>query len=704
MKRIMTARTTIAVAIVTGVLAAGLPGMAAPPAFAATTTNDFRDAFDGSTSWTENSGTWQVEGGEYSQAQTSGARFATLTDRRFGDAQYDIDLRAVDTGGDAARWAGIQFKKMRQGDGPFDSGFTVYVRANGELALYRVNQAIATASTGLSLSSTRHLRVTTSGSTIKVFIANETTPRITATDPSFASGAFGLVTYDSHWHFDNVAVTGAVLPYTVDVGAPQLLYADAQMPTHLDQSFATVQKNGTLYSYMVNGYDPTLYRFSGTPENPLQHLDWSKPNMQWIDKNGHDAGYGMYELWMPNFYQVSANELIAFTHIERYPGNEGRGLPEFGLGISYSSDGGESWEFCGEIIAPKNRRLNVGGTPYVINNGYVQLYFNDGVNNDLATPWPRHVAAARAPLAEVIAAARATTTSPWKKYVNGSWTGDPISSEGSAVIADVYGSNDAHADATFSTALNKYLMTIQAQNAAKLQLYSSTDGVTWSMEAIVDSATPGVEMMPYSSFIDPSGGAPDGHTVDGSFTLQHERKLLGDYEHDDLYRSSITITPSASQPFRASAGFSSTQGANQWRYEQRGAGSVYSELSWNATAGRWVGASADTLVSTTTQHPDVNASVRTWIAPQAGTVRITGQVAKAESAAGGDGVRAIILKGGLQLWPASGWTSVGPADSVGVSHDVTVTVAAGDKIRFLVDRNQTSSFDTTTWDPVVRYQ
>jgi hypothetical protein len=702
-RKIKSARAAVAALAAAALLVAGLTGPAPASEAAATNGNNFRDDFSGSTSWTENSGTWQVEGGEYSQSQTSGARFATLTDRRFADAQYDVDLRAVDTGGDNARWAGIQFKKMRADDGPFDSGFTVYVRANGEIALYRVNKTIATASTGLSMSTSRHLRVTTSGSTIKVYIANETAPRITATDPSFASGSFGLISYDSHWHFDNVAVAGAELPYTVDVGSPQLLYPDAQMPTHMDQSFATLQQNGTLYSYMVNGYDPTLYRFSGTPENPLQNLDWSKPNMQWIDKNGHDAGYGIYELWMPNFYQVSQNELIAFTHIERYPGDEGRGLPEFGLGISYSADGGQSWEFCGEVLAPKNRRLNVGGTPYIVKDGYVQLFFNDGVNNDFATPWPRSVATARAPLADVVAAARANTTSPWKKYVNGAWNGDPINSVGSPVVQDVYGSNDTHADATYNSTIGKYLLTIQAQNAAKLQLYSSTDGVTWSMEAIVDSASPGVEMMPYSSFIDPSGGSPDGHTVDGDFTIQHERKLLGQYEHDDLYRSTVSITASA-QKFRATAGFSSTQGGSQWRYEQRSPTGVYSELAWSPTAGRWVGATADTIVGSTFQHPDVNASVRTWVAPRAGTVRVTGTVAKAESAGGGDGVRAIVLKNGNQVWPGSGWANVGASDVVGASHDITLTVAAGDKIRFLVDRNTTPSFDTTTWDPVIAYQ
>lgn len=696
------ARGLLVAAAIAGMVVSGVS--LSLPAHAAQSTNDFRDTFDGSTSWTETSGTWQVEGGEYSQSQMSGARSATLTDRRFGDATFDVDLRAVDTGGDDNRWAGIQFKMMRPGDGPFDSGFTVYVRANGELALFRTNKVISSVATGLSVTTTRHLRVTTSGSTIKVYIANESTPRITATDPSFASGSFGLVTYDSHWHFDNVSVQGAVLPYTVDVGSPQLLYSEAQMPTHMDQSFATIQKNGTLYSYMVNGYNPTLYRFSGTPEAPLQNLDWSKPNMSWIDKNGHDAGFGMYELWMPNFYQVSENELIGFTHIERYPGDEPRGLPEFGLGISYSADGGSTWEFAGEIAAPKNRRLNVGGTPYIIKDGYVQLYFNDGVNNDFATPWPRHVAAVRAPLADVIAAARANTTSPWKKYVNGAWNGDPINSVGDVIIRDVYGSNDTHADATYNTAMGKYLMTIQAQNAAKLQLYSSSDGIIWSMEAIVDSATPGVEMMPYSSFIDPAGGAADGHTVDGSFTIQHERKPFAAYEHDDLYRSTVTITPSAAAPARATVGFSSTQGTNDWRYEQRSPSNVYSAMTWSVADGRWNGTSPYTLVSTTTQHPGANASVRTWVAPKAGTVRITGRVAKAESAIGGDGIRAAILQNTSQVWPASGWASIGGSNITGTAHDFSLTVAAGDKVRFLVDQNVTSDYDTTTWDPEVRYQ
>ncbi len=152
--------------------------------------NNFTDVFNGGTgSWTLNYGSWSIEGGELSQGNTSaGGNYATLNGKRFGDATYEFDLKVVDTGGDNTAWAGIQFKKMQAGDGPFDSGFTVYFRANGVAELYKVNKVLATASTGLSFTSLRHIKIAVAGSNIKVYVNNEATPRINHNDGTFASG------------------------------------------------------------------------------------------------------------------------------------------------------------------------------------------------------------------------------------------------------------------------------------------------------------------------------------------------------------------------------------------------------------------------------------------------------------------------------------------------------------------------------------
>ncbi|MFT4029260.1 MAG: hypothetical protein QM675_05235 [Protaetiibacter sp.] len=702
-------RLAAALLLTTSLVAAFVVADPVPtPAQAVTVGNNFFDDFSGgSASWQPLSGTWAIEGSEYSQGTASGGEaVSALIDKRFGDAIYDLDLRLIDNGGSSTNtWAGLVFKRMGQSDGPFGSGFTVFVRSNGVVELYKVNATLASVSTGLSMTTTRHLRVVVSGANIQVYLNNEATPRINLNDSTFASGYAALTTFSSHWHFDNVRVTAPELPYRIELGPAELLYADANMPTQMDQSFATIKKDAnTFYSYMVNSYDPDLYRWYGPADNPLQTLDFKKTDMtSWIDMNGLDAGYGMYEIWMPNMYKISATELIAFTHNEKYPGSEGRGLPMFTMGIAYSADGGASWEFCGEIIRPGHDRLNIGGSPYIIKDGYFYLYYNEGTRatNDYSAGWPRSLGVARASVSAVVAAARTHTVTPWLKYAGGTFGTNALTGVGDTIIQNTYLDHDAHADASYSTALGKYLLTVQTEYQGKLLLYSSSDGITWSMEHIVDSVAGGY-MQPYSSFVDLEGGSDDGSTVDDDFYIQYERKPQGDYDHDDLYRKQVSIVLNTDYRFSASSGYSSTAGLNQWRYEQL-SGSTFSAMTWNATTGRWQGSSTYALVASTFQHPDVQDSVRTWVAPSAGLIRVTGTARKADDAGGGDGVRVAIYRNATQIWPASGWNTVGATDFTGVSHDLALTVAVGDLIRFVVDKNSTNTYDTTAWDPTVRY-
>ena len=95
--------------------------------------------------------------------------------------------------------------------------------------------------------------------------------------------------------------------------------------------------------------------------------------------------------------------------------------------------------------------------------------------------------------------------------------------------------------------------------------------------------------------------------------------------------------------------------------------------------------------------------MRTWKAPTAGQIRVTGNARKADDAGAGDGVRVAVYKNGTQVWPASGWNTIGAADFTGVSHDLTLTVAANDLVRFVVNRNSTNVNDATSWDPLVQY-
>ena len=144
----------------------------------------------------------------------------------------------------------------------------------------------------------------------------------------------------------------------------------------------------------------------------------------------------------------------------------------------------------------------------------------------------------------------------------------------------------------------------------------------------------------------------------------------------------------------ASTGFSGTQGAGNWTYRQYD-GANLTNLAWNAVDRTWVGSSPYLLVGEDWMHPAGGVlAERIWTAPQAETIRITGNPRKTDSALG-NGVITSIWKNGAQIW-ASGVTT-----TTGVTHDLQVTVEPGDLIAFVLDPHGDTSYDKTTWNPVV---
>ncbi len=69
----------------------------------------------------------------------------------------------------------------------------------------------------------------------------------------------------------------------------------------------------------------------------------------------------------------------------------------------------------------------------------------------------------------------------------------------------------------------------------------------------------------------------------------------------------------------------------------------------------------------------------------------------------GDGIDAKITLNGKQVWPAKGWQYVANA-TVRVPLDLSVDVAAGDKLVFLVNMHGNIGWDTTAFDPTIAYR
>ncbi|WP_051367030.1 SpvB/TcaC N-terminal domain-containing protein [Hamadaea tsunoensis] len=94
-------------------------------------------------------------------------------------------------------------------------------------------------------------------------------------------------------------------------------------------------------------------------------------------------------------------------------------------------------------------------------------------------------------------------------------------------------------------------------------------------------------------------------------------------------------------------------------------------------------------------------TVRRWVAPYAGVVRVDGTVTL-QSGGAGDGVRVAVQHEGTELWS----DTIEAADSSPhtPSNMDAVTVAAGDRLYFRVQSRDDGSHDEVAWDPVITYQ
>ena len=328
-----------------------------------------------------------------------------------------------------------------------------------------------------------------------------------------------------------------LLPWVADaannitIGPAELLYSDAQMPLTMDGSFATLRRDATTV-YVWHTFGTETAKYFGPLNAPLQMQVWLKGQSQLWNMNGFDG-----TPWLYNVYEVSpGGPLLGFIHRENGLG------PPFEIGMGYSTDGGDNWTYLGDILKPQCDQQNPGGVPYLVVGSYFYVYFNE---------WPlpcgtqKRMGVVRALVADVVAAAANGQVVPWKKHSNGAWTEDGFTGVASNIIADEASDEayDFHADAAYSTALGKYIITLDHYTLGQLLLYTSLDGVTWSERTVVDQAPDPTYTQPYSSIVGLSGGvANDMHIVDSDFYIIYPRKNQRvDYNYDELYRRRITI-------------------------------------------------------------------------------------------------------------------------------------------------------------------
>lgn len=498
--------------------------------------------------------------------------------------------------------------------------------------------------------------------------------------------------------------------YTLDKAEVVMTTTDCNnMGVTLFDSSISIVPNGTNYDFYDSAQGREVVKWTGTLAQPAQTAVYCKsPDSAFTNPNSVE-GYW----WISNMYKDTDGGLLAFCHLE---GCADGGF--WALGLAYSDDGGSTFEILGKIVTqnypdntidqPKADR-NIYGLGYAVKDGYFYVYYGD----NMPEPYTKYPAVCRAPVADVLSAAKNGTVTEWKKYYNGAWNEDGMGGKATPVIA---GSGqydwETHGDAAYSSTLGKFvLMGFNQSDGMGEWIAFSDDGVNFGHPSFIINSYSGKtskSMNIYDTLIGSDGS--DNGVIGSSFYIYWSQR--NDYNaplNSQICRQLVTVNLTGfSQPtFDAAVDFNKVdQGLRQWYYLDSD-GSTYLNMASNKYNSRWTGHANDqSLIGANWQQPGTATdSVRKWVAPKAGIITITanGGVINVATGTGADGVKVKVLKNTTNVWPSQGWQTISAGGSVTFSQQ-TVTVAAGDAIYFIVNRNSNNSYDTTTWEPIIQYQ
>ena len=323
----------------------------------------------------------------------------------------------------------------------------------------------------------------------------------------------------------------------------------------IDASITTFTIGGVRHWFNPTGLVHAKY--SGPLDQPFQTRLWTKDSyLLFKDPNNLGLGgpwrkidndnwtFDGGEPWLVNMHESAAGGLLAFLHVEQATVTNGQYSPgRSRISLAWSANGGEHFTYLGDIIRYYDNRstYNVQGAPYIIKDGYFYVYYKD------LCPNPSE-AVARAPVSDVLVAARQGKTVPWKKYYNGSWESNGLGGPCSSVAIE---QGIDHTDAAYSTHTQKYYLTLSKQSSGGsdtwIKLYESSDGITWSyLTTIVQESGLGERKgYQYVTIVDASGS--DNSIVGKSFFVYSAK----DSTNATVYRWFVTFgdvspTPSPS--------------------------------------------------------------------------------------------------------------------------------------------------------------
>lgn len=461
-----------------------------------------------------------------------------------------------------------------------------------------------------------------------------------------------------------------------------------------------VQKTGSLYSF----YGSNLGKNSvvvGNLDNPTQlDVTYNIAIGSMKDTFQYAAGGSVYR-------DPASGTLLMFYHAEKWADQYGQQFYA-SICMAKSTDLGSSWTDLGEIIRPdapngsRTTNCDIGAGSFVIVGNYFYVYFSDFP--EVPPPgnpnFKTELAVARALVSDVVSAALSGNVVAWQKYNNGWGGADTAGLGGQSSALETGNPSCFWSTVAYNVYLRKYVLAAANWNAAAdvdIEYADSDDGLTWSSRQTIDSA--GGKL----TYATPIGLGSDPGALGSQFYFYYVSSTVGGantWTDACLARKRISLTGSVvrgSLTASASGVFGPMQGARDWYY-QEGSGGTYSSMSWNSGLGCWQGTTSAAQIGATTQLPNTTDSVRQWRAPRAGTATISWRARKLDIA-GGDGVNVKVFLNTTQLWNQD----IAYNDAVGYSYSVQQSVAAQDKVYFVVNQKANSTNDLTELDPEIYF-
>lgn len=232
-----------------------------------------------------------------------------------------------------------------------------------------------------------------------------------------------------------------------------------------------------------NGGDVAVTR--GTLADPAASV--ASPAKEIAHPGYPDIGY----LSGGQVYDLGGDRRLMFVHAERYP--TGDVTVFYGtIGLALSRDGGRTWRFLGEIFRPQlpyeqfqrcRDAVNASFGQFVIARTEGRRWFY-AYSLDHTDACSTDYSVFRAPVGEVVGAARQGRVTAWHKYFDGAFAEPALGGRFTDILP---GAQTRSFAVTYNAYLGRYLFIYPhqypGQSIWEWRLAESADGVGWSEPA-----------------------------------------------------------------------------------------------------------------------------------------------------------------------------------------------------------------------------